>query len=113
MCGLVPESDDPNTAHQLYCFCFWAAQKCVAVYRPPEGYSNAEKQFLAKMFGGDPYWLCARHFQRPGLCAPGSCRFGPASVFLGRLRKTLVMPRCTHAPFKRLPTPTCYTVRQN
>lgn len=54
MCGLVPESDDPNTAHQLYCFCFWAAQKCVAVYRPPEGYSNAEKQFLAKMFGGDP-----------------------------------------------------------
>ncbi|KAL1446856.1 hypothetical protein MTO96_028717 [Rhipicephalus appendiculatus] len=54
MCGLVPQSNDPGVVHELYCFCFWAVFECVAVYRPPEGYSAAENEVLGKMFGGDP-----------------------------------------------------------
>lgn len=54
LCALVPESDAPSAGHELYCFYFWESLACVAVYRPPEGYSDAEDRVLRKMFGGDP-----------------------------------------------------------
>ncbi|KAL1417773.1 hypothetical protein MTO96_026546 [Rhipicephalus appendiculatus] len=53
-CVLVPESDSPSTGHEVYCFTFWTSSPCVAVYRPPEGYSDGVRQVLSSTLGGDP-----------------------------------------------------------
>ncbi|KAL1467335.1 hypothetical protein MTO96_042264 [Rhipicephalus appendiculatus] len=55
-CVLVPESDSPSTGHEVYCFTFWTSSPCVAVYRPPEGYSDGVRlrRVLGSTLGGDP-----------------------------------------------------------
>ncbi|KAL1417758.1 hypothetical protein MTO96_026531 [Rhipicephalus appendiculatus] len=53
-CVLVPESDSPSTGHEVYFFTFWTSSPCVAVYRPPEGYSDGVRQILGSILGGDP-----------------------------------------------------------
>ncbi|KAL1446851.1 hypothetical protein MTO96_028712 [Rhipicephalus appendiculatus] len=55
MCALVLESDTPSAGHEIYCFCFWPSLACVAVYRPPEGYSVGQVYVVGKMFGDDPF----------------------------------------------------------
>ncbi|KAL1417759.1 hypothetical protein MTO96_026532 [Rhipicephalus appendiculatus] len=54
VCVLAPESDSPSTGHEVYCFTFWTSSPCVAVYRPPEGYSDGVRQVLSSTLGGDP-----------------------------------------------------------
>ncbi|KAL1481826.1 hypothetical protein MTO96_034219 [Rhipicephalus appendiculatus] len=53
-CELVPETDSPSTGHDVYCFTFWKSSPCVALYRPPEGYSDGVRQVLGIILGGDP-----------------------------------------------------------
>lgn len=53
-CAIVPQSDSLNVDQEFYCLCFWTSSPCVAVHKPPEGYSNAENQLIRKILDGDP-----------------------------------------------------------
>lgn len=53
MCALVQESDTPNSGFEVYCFCFWPSRPCLAVYRPPEGYSVGQRQVMSQILKDD------------------------------------------------------------
>ncbi|KAL1417762.1 hypothetical protein MTO96_026535 [Rhipicephalus appendiculatus] len=61
VCVFVPESDSPSTGHEVYCFTFWTSSPCVAVYRPPDGYSDGVRlrRVLSSILGGD-----AKNYER-------------------------------------------------
>lgn len=54
MFALVPQSNAPSGGLDVYGFCSWTSFACVAVFRPPEGYSHTQNEVLFKMFGDNP-----------------------------------------------------------
>lgn len=54
ICALVPQSNTPSDGHAVCCYFFWKPLACVAVYRPAEGYSDAQHKVLSYVLGCDP-----------------------------------------------------------
>ncbi|KAL1442233.1 hypothetical protein MTO96_007855 [Rhipicephalus appendiculatus] len=53
-CVLVPESENSGASHEVCCLCLWSFLACVAVYKPPEGHSERQRQALREVLRDDP-----------------------------------------------------------
>ncbi|KAL1446853.1 hypothetical protein MTO96_028714 [Rhipicephalus appendiculatus] len=78
MCSLVPEGNTSSAGHALYCLCFWPSLACVAVFRPPEGYSAGQNEVLVKMLGDDLNAFECGSYDDLGSAYQAATRLGPA-----------------------------------
>ncbi|KAL1470073.1 hypothetical protein MTO96_040687 [Rhipicephalus appendiculatus] len=55
ICALARESSTPYASHDIYCFCYWPQLPGLAVFRPPDGFSDGQDDVLRKMLGDNPF----------------------------------------------------------